>query len=64
MSANNENTSTTDKRQQQRKKVIGDTGIDRAARPELIEIADTVTDMQNTKHAYKASVCTQKGIEL
>ena len=36
----------------------------RAARPELIEIADTVTEMQNTKHAYKAGVCAQKGIEL
>jgi len=36
----------------------------RAAQPELIEIADTVTDMQNTKHAYKAGVCAQKGIEL
>ncbi|VAW76215.1 Cob(I)alamin adenosyltransferase @ Cob(I)alamin adenosyltransferase, clustered with cobalamin synthesis [hydrothermal vent metagenome] len=36
----------------------------RAARPELIEIADTVTDMQATKHAYKAGVRAQKGIEL
>jgi len=36
----------------------------RAAQPELIDIADTVTDMQNTKHAYKAGVCAQKGIEL
>jgi len=36
----------------------------RAAQPELIEIADTVTEMQNTKHAYKAGVCAQKGIEL
>ncbi|VAX11554.1 Cob(I)alamin adenosyltransferase @ Cob(I)alamin adenosyltransferase, clustered with cobalamin synthesis [hydrothermal vent metagenome] len=36
----------------------------RAARPELIAIADTVTDMLNVKHAYKAGVCAQKGIEL
>ncbi len=36
----------------------------RAAQPELIEIADTVTDMQNTKHAYKSGVRAQKGIEL
>lgn len=36
----------------------------RAAQPELIEIADTVTNMQNTKHAYKAGVRAQKGIEL
>ena len=36
----------------------------RAAQPELIEFADTVTDMQATKHAYKAGVRAQKGIEL
>jgi len=36
----------------------------RAAQAELIELADTVTDMQNTKHAYKAGVRAQKGIEL
>lgn len=36
----------------------------RGAQAELIEIADTVTDMQNTKHAYKAGVRAQKGIEL
>lgn len=36
----------------------------RAAQPEMIEMADTVTDMQNTKHAYKAGVRAQKGIEL
>ncbi len=36
----------------------------RAARPELIAIADTVTDMHEVKHAYKAGVCAQKGIEL
>lgn len=36
----------------------------RAAQPGLIEIADTVTDMQDTKHAYKAGVRAQKGIEL
>jgi len=36
----------------------------RAARPELIAIADTVTDMHEVKHAYKSGVCAQKGIEL
>lgn len=36
----------------------------RAAQPKLIELADTVTDMQETKHAYKAGVRAQKGIEL
>ncbi len=36
----------------------------RAARPELIELADTVTDMHAIKHAYQAGVRAQKGIEL
>ncbi len=36
----------------------------RAAQAELIELADTVTDMQATKHAYQAGVRAQKGIEL
>jgi len=36
----------------------------RAARPEIIEIADTVTDMQMVKHAFKAGIRAQKGIEL
>lgn len=36
----------------------------RAARPELIEIADTVTEMLEIKHAFKAGVRAQKGVEL
>jgi cob(I)alamin adenosyltransferase len=36
----------------------------RAAPPELIEIADTVTEMREIKHAYKAGVRAQPGIEL
>ncbi|HEB94730.1 MAG TPA: cob(I)yrinic acid a,c-diamide adenosyltransferase [Gammaproteobacteria bacterium] len=36
----------------------------RAAQAALIELADTVTDMQATKHAYQAGVRAQKGIEL
>lgn len=36
----------------------------RAARPELVAIADTVTEMHNTRHAFKAGVAAQKGIEL
>ena len=36
----------------------------RAARPELIEIADTVTEMNEIKHAFKAGIKAQKGIEL
>jgi len=36
----------------------------RAAPPELIEIADTVTEMHVVKHAFQAGVRAQKGIEL
>ncbi len=36
----------------------------RGARDELIEVADTVTEMREIKHAYKAGVRAQKGIEL
>ena len=36
----------------------------RGAPEGLIEIADTVTEMQDTKHAFKAGVRAQKGIEL
>jgi len=36
----------------------------RGAKPEIIEIADTVTDMQMVKHAFKAGIRAQKGIEL
>jgi cob(I)alamin adenosyltransferase len=36
----------------------------RGARPELIEIADTVTEMKMIKHAYKAGVRAQRGIEF
>jgi len=36
----------------------------RGAPPELIEIADTVTEMHVVKHAFQAGVRAQKGIEL
>ncbi|MCF6236052.1 MAG: cob(I)yrinic acid a,c-diamide adenosyltransferase [Gammaproteobacteria bacterium] len=36
----------------------------RGARDELIEVADTVTEMREIKHAYKAGIRAQKGIEL
>jgi cob(I)alamin adenosyltransferase len=36
----------------------------RAAAPELIEIADTVTEMRPLKHAFDAGVQAQRGIEL
>lgn len=35
----------------------------RGAPPELIEIADTVTDMQVVKHAYKNGIVAQAGVE-
>lgn len=36
----------------------------RGAPAEMIEAADTVTEMQNIKHAYRAGVIAQKGVEL
>lgn len=36
----------------------------RAAPPELIEFADTVTEMRDIKHAYRAGIQAQAGIEL
>ncbi len=36
----------------------------RAAPPELIEFADTVTEMRDIKHAYRAGIQAQEGIEL
>jgi cob(I)alamin adenosyltransferase len=36
----------------------------RGAPPELIEVADTVTQMQPIKHAFDAGVRAQKGVEL
>jgi cob(I)alamin adenosyltransferase len=36
----------------------------RAAPPELIEVADTVTEMRVVKHAFNAGVRAQKGVEL
>jgi cob(I)alamin adenosyltransferase len=35
----------------------------RAAPPELIEVADTVTEMQVVKHAFKAGIAAQAGTE-
>ena len=36
----------------------------RGAPPELIEIADTVTEMNVVKHAFQAGVRAQRGVEL
>ncbi|MCH8506638.1 MAG: cob(I)yrinic acid a,c-diamide adenosyltransferase [Ectothiorhodospiraceae bacterium] len=36
----------------------------RNAPPELIELADTVPEMQVVKHAFKAGIRAQKGVEL
>lgn len=36
----------------------------RAAPTELIEIADTVTEMREIKHAFKSGIKAQKGVEL
>jgi cob(I)alamin adenosyltransferase len=36
----------------------------RGAPPGLIEAADTVTEMSLVKHAFKAGVKAQKGIEF
>ena len=36
----------------------------RAASPELIEFADTVTEMRDIKHAYRAGIQAQEGVEL
>ncbi len=36
----------------------------RGVKPELIEIADTVSDIADVKHAFRAGIRAQKGIEL
>ena len=36
----------------------------RDAPPSIVEVADTVTDMQNVKHAYEAGILAAKGIDF
>lgn len=36
----------------------------RGASPELVELADTVSEITNVKHAYRAGVKAQKGVDL
>ena len=36
----------------------------RAAKDELIEIADTVTEMKDVKHGFRSGIKAQKGVEL
>ena len=35
----------------------------RNAHPTIVELADTVTEMRQVKHAYEKGVIAQKGIE-
>jgi cob(I)alamin adenosyltransferase len=35
----------------------------RSAHPKIIEVADTVTEMRQVKHAYEAGILAQRGIE-
>jgi cob(I)alamin adenosyltransferase len=35
----------------------------RNAHPSLVEIADTVTEMREVKHAYQKGILAQRGIE-
>ena len=36
----------------------------RNAHPKLVEIADTVTEMREVKHAYQKGILAQRGIEF
>ena len=36
----------------------------RAAKPELVDLADTVSEIADRKHAYKAGVKAQAGIDF
>jgi cob(I)alamin adenosyltransferase len=36
----------------------------RGAKPEMIELGDTVTEMGMLKHAFQAGIGAQKGVEL
>ena len=46
---------------ERRELLIVNTG--RRCPPEIIELADTVTEMTMVKHAFKAGVPAQRGIE-
>jgi cob(I)alamin adenosyltransferase len=35
----------------------------RSAHPTIVEIADTVTEMREVKHAYQKGIVAQRGIE-
>jgi cob(I)alamin adenosyltransferase len=48
---------------QQRPEMVHVILTGRNAHPSLIEIADTVTEMREVKHAYQKGILAQRGIE-
>ena len=48
---------------QQRPEMVHVILTGRNAHPSLVEIADTVTEMREVKHAYEKGILAQRGIE-
>jgi cob(I)alamin adenosyltransferase len=48
---------------QQRPEMVHVILTGRSAHPSLVEIADTVTEMREVKHAYEKGILAQRGIE-
>jgi cob(I)alamin adenosyltransferase len=36
----------------------------RDAKPEIVELADLVTEMRQIKHPFEQGICAQRGIEF